>query len=79
MAHDTSKRTDYSYIGRLPCGCVVAVTVDYGDKDTATDVAEFIKDGLTVERVTHDYVRENFVTEDHCPHYAVKPKQQPLF
>lgn len=58
----------YSYIGRWPCGCVVAVVHDEKDKFTAEAVADFIKSGLTVERVTDQYVRENFIDGNDCPH-----------
>lgn len=51
--------TGYSYIGRRPCGCVVSARVDTQDRDTAKSVAEMIRNGETVERVTHDYVREH--------------------
>lgn len=61
-------KPEYAYIGRLSCGCVVAVVADFGDKDTDRTVAEFIKNGLTVERVSHDYVRENFIDISQCPH-----------
>lgn len=44
----------HAYLGRKVCGCVVAITVDDTDnrKWTADAVAEFIRDGLTVDRVT---------------------------
>jgi hypothetical protein len=40
------------YIGRLECGCCVALASDYGDRGTADAVREFILDGLTVSRIT---------------------------
>ena len=48
------KRPDYSYIGRAACGCVVAVTTDdpTDRKHTGRRVAEFIADGLTIERMS---------------------------
>jgi len=55
-----SNEPEYSYIGRAACGCVLAATVDEADQRTAEAVSEFIIDGLTIERVTHDYVRANF-------------------
>jgi hypothetical protein len=45
------RRPDFAYIGKKPCGCVVALTLDFGDKPTAQAVKEFIEDGLTIERV----------------------------
>ena len=61
---------DFSYIGRKSCDCVVCAIVDMPDHkgDVAREVARWIKEGLTVERVTLDYAREHFVTE--CPHLA---------
>lgn len=55
-----------SYIGRRACGCIRAARVIVGDpKDIAQDVAEMIEGGLTVEKVTSQYVRENWGA---CPH-----------
>lgn len=61
-------RDGFSYIGRKPCGCIVCCIVDEPDmkRDVATEVAKWIKWGLTVEHVTHQYVRENFT--ENCPH-----------
>lgn len=67
-------KIEHSYIGRASCGCVLAATVDEGDKRTAEAVAEFISDGLTIERVTHDYVRANFGRN--CP--ICNPQQQAM-
>ena len=51
-----------SYVGRKTCGCIVAAIIDDPDhrKEVAKEIAAWIKDGLTVERVTNDYVREHF-------------------
>lgn len=42
------------YIGRGSCGCVIAACVDIPacKKDTARDIASWIKQGMTVERVS---------------------------
>jgi hypothetical protein len=48
---DKLKNATHAYIGRKACGCVVAVSVDTMDKETGKSVAEFITDGLTIERV----------------------------
>jgi hypothetical protein len=47
------------YVGVLSCGCAVAATVDRPEwkRDTARTIAEWIKDGLTVERWTVERVR----------------------
>lgn len=51
--------TPEAYIGRAECGCVVAVTVNMADhpKDVAKDVAEWIRDGLSIEGHTIEEVR----------------------
>lgn len=47
------------YVGRCKCGSIVAAVVDVPgqEKDTAKDVAGFIKDGLKVEQMETDQVR----------------------
>jgi hypothetical protein len=49
------------YIGRLSCGCVVAVTCPSpGHLDAlAEDVARFIRQGYAAEHVTIEYMRQN--------------------
>ena len=61
------------YIGRLPCGCVVAAVVIDGvdPKEVAKDVAQFIKEGLTVEQADTEYVKANLRTCIHKPKQAV--------
>lgn len=68
-----------SYIGRKPCGCIVCVIADEPGmrNEVAKFVAKWIKEGLTVERVTHEYVRQNWVGMD-CPH-TPESAQLPLF
>lgn len=48
----------FMYIGRLPCGCAVAGTVEFLDGDnrkfTAESVGEMILNGCAVERVPTD-------------------------
>ncbi len=60
------------YIGRKSCGCVVAATVDEPQyrEDVAKDIADWLRSGLTIERVTVEYARQNLNFS--CPH-----KQQP--
>ena len=57
----------FAYIGRAQCGCIVVAMVDDSSykKDMAREISKWIKEGLKIERVTDDYVRENF---KHCPH-----------
>ena len=47
------------YVGILPCGCMVAWVYDNGEhpKDVAESVAEFIKNGYSVERANTDEIR----------------------
>lgn len=56
------------YIGRTRCGCIVAASVDTTEHthDVASDVAEFIRSGLTVERMTVEQVR---ASKFGCDHY----------
>lgn len=44
----------HAYIGRKPCGCVVALVVDEPrwKRDTAKTVARYVLDGYAVERLT---------------------------
>lgn len=49
----------FAYVGRKPCGCIGAAFVDKPEhaKDIAREVASWIRDGLTVERMTTEEVR----------------------
>jgi len=60
-----------SYIAKKSCGCIVAAIVDRPERknETAREVSKWIRDGLAVERVTVEYVRENLKS---CPH-EMKP------
>lgn len=53
---DPNAKVIHCYIGRIACGCMVAVCFDEPDfpKATATSVADFIKSGYAVERVTYE-------------------------
>lgn len=58
-----------AYIARKACGCIVMACVDSPlpecRKDNAKEIGKAIKDGLTIERVTCEYVRQNM---KRCPH-----------
>lgn len=60
-----------SYIARKSCGCIVfAMVDDHTDnkeyrKDLAKELSKCVKQGLTIERVTSQYVRDNFTI---CKH-----------
>jgi hypothetical protein len=59
-----------AYIGRRPCGCVVAAVVDDGDdpKDVAKFVAELVRKGITVERSTVEDARKLLTGGCKCQH-----------
>jgi len=73
-------KSGFSYIGRKPCGCMVTAIIDNPDtsRAVATEVASWLRQGLTVERVTHQVVRDEFMGWM-CPHAPPKPEQMPLF
>lgn len=52
-----------AYIARKRCGCVVGATVDEPQRTghTSQVVAEWIVRGMTVERVTVEEARKQFV------------------
>jgi hypothetical protein len=51
----------FAYIGRASCGHVVAaISGNSPVTNVAKALSEWIRDGLTVENVTNQYVRENF-------------------
>jgi hypothetical protein len=51
----------YCYIAKSKCGCITGVVTDMGDKDTAKDVADFIKSGRTISRMTiAEFQRHHF-------------------
>lgn len=56
-----------AYVGFEKCGCAVAVVVDSDEhrQVTSEGVAEFIADGLTVERRPVEWVRQNLAR---CTH-----------
>lgn len=74
--YEQIKAATHLYIGRVqPCGCVVALVNDTGDKFTAKAVSEFIADGLAVERISFERYREEIVHEPGfmgCPHGQLK-------
>lgn len=54
----------FCYVGIKDCGCTVAAVVDDAKtkkekKELASDVAGFVRSGLTIERKTVEWVREN--------------------
>ncbi len=67
--------TKMAYIGKKPCGCVVAATVDDGKtpKATANDVRDFIRSGYTVERVPLADVK---LKRCNCAHSSIAQDQR---
>jgi len=59
---DAIGEATHAYIGRKACGCIVAAVLDTPGypKRAAKEVAKFIRDGLTVERVENSVVRAEF-------------------
>ena len=53
--------TPEAYVGRAECGCVVAITVNMLDhkRDVAKTVAEWVRDGLSIEGMTIEAVRSS--------------------
>jgi hypothetical protein len=59
----------FAYVGITACGCMVCASVEdpRWKRETAKDVAAWLRDGLRVERVPVERVRQ----ECHaCPHKA---------
>ena len=50
-----------AYIGRRPCGCIVFAIMDNPEhrKDVARELGKAIREGLTVERVAAEVVRQS--------------------
>lgn len=63
------------YVGIKACGCAVAACVDLPDmkKDTAKCIAKWTRDGLTIERKTVQWARENLFE---CTHKKQDDKRQ---
>ena len=64
----------FAYVARRPCGCMIAAAVDdpkYA-KDNAKEISRWIRDGLTIERVSVERVRAEFKS---CPHGTVKAQR----
>lgn len=70
------KDAGFSYIARCKCGEVVCAVVDNPDhaSEVARLVSGWIRDGLAVERVTHDVVRSSF---SHCRCAEAQLAEQP--
>lgn len=51
---ELQRQTTHVYVARKKCGCMVAAVSDMPtfERETAKDVADFIRDGLAIERMT---------------------------
>lgn len=59
------------YVGVKPDGCAVAALVDVGRREDATEIAKWMRSGLTIERHPVTWVRENLRG---CGHGSEKKK-----
>jgi hypothetical protein len=52
--------SDWAYVGITPCNCMVCATVDEPQyaRDNAKHVSAWLRDGLRVERVPVEQVRQ---------------------
>lgn len=80
------KKPTHGYVGRCrECNAVVAITTDeeHRTQATARYVAEFIQDGLYVERFTWQQYQDEICNEEtffKCPHgKPEKAETLPLF
>jgi hypothetical protein len=67
-----------AYVGRRPCGCCEMAVADIREhpRDTAKEVAKAVRRGLSVERVTNDWVRRESVWScDVCTPKSSKKKK----
>ncbi len=71
----------FCYIGRAACGCIRAVVLDEPNhqEDVAKDVSDFIKSGLTIERVQTETVNSAPWEKPECEIHRRKPKNAELF
>jgi hypothetical protein len=63
----TTERTRYGKMAKPhPVGTVLCAVLDYPEWAAATagTVADWIRDGMTIERVPVEWVREHFMTTD---------------
>ncbi len=79
-----NKDSTPTFIGRKPCGCVVFAMVDEPNpspeyrKELAKEIARCIRQGLSIEKVTVDYVRtlESFGCKCDKPKVKTKDNTQ---
>jgi hypothetical protein len=55
----------HAYVGRRECGCMCAAILDFpgNEAETGKEVAEFIRDGMKIDRVTVEDVRANYAKD----------------
>jgi hypothetical protein len=72
----------HDYVGIAKCGCARAICVDMEDRFTRESVGEFMKSGLTIERMPHVEACARFTEKRECsshPQRKEEPKQEALF
>lgn len=71
-----TERPTHAYIGRKPCGCVMAVASDTGEASMFQFLADAVEGGLKFEHVTWDRYHEvcNEPTFMACNHGQLKFK-----
>lgn len=74
MSVDPLNDATHAYVGRGKCGHVILLQVDMRDRDTAKSVAEVIREGGTVDRVTVDAART--MASQFCTCHRKKPAAQ---
>ena len=74
LSLEPTQQDTHSYVGRKKCGCIASAVAE-GWPDLLDDIKKWRKEGAIIDRVTHQYVRENFQGR-YCPH---EPEQKSLF
>lgn len=66
----------HAYLGVRPCGHVMYMGVDDGSRELARDIADLVKDGNTLSRVTIEEARATpiYCTCDQPADYVAKQK-----
>lgn len=67
---------ELSYAGVMPCGCCLFVTSPRGAKeaDARRTMSAILREGGSIERVSAEWVRENFGPKESCAIHRPKPK-----
>lgn len=68
---DEIKNATHAYLGYSECGCPVFISLDIpsGRKELAKEIADFVRQGLPIERLPKDEAKEKFCASE-CEHEA---------